>query len=103
MTIKEFINLIESYQKNLEEIDKICNIFPNFFELKPIEYIDELFDEILKAYFEEHAIDTIYWYLFEHNDKSKPGMWDEDGNVIPMETIEDLWHYVKNYLKDDII
>ena len=99
MTIKEFTELIEDYQKNQEEIDTICNIFPSFFEIKPIEYTHKLFDEILKAYFEEEAIDTIYWYLFEHDDKSKPGMWDEEGNVIPMENIEDLWNYVKNYLK----
>lgn len=99
MTIKEFTELIEDYQQNLEEIDKICDIFPSFFEIKPVEYIHKLFDEILKAYFEEEAIDTIYWWLFDYNDKSEPGMWDENDNVIPMETIEDLWHYIKDYLK----
>lgn len=99
MTIKEFTELIEDYQKNQEEIDTICNIFPSFFEIKPIEYTHKLFDELLKAYFEEGAIDTIYWWIFEYDDKSEPGMWDKDGNIIPMGTIEDLWHYVKNYLK----
>lgn len=99
MTIKEFTKLIEDYQKHQDELDRICSIFPSFFELKPIEYIGQLFDEVLNAYFEEIALDVIYWWLFDHDDKSKPGMWDEDGNVIPMETIEDLWHYIKTYLK----
>lgn len=69
-----------------------------------------MLDRVWEAYFTEEGMDTINWFLYEHHNIGEdfdtylnmlePGqlsMHDENGNNIPMETIEDLWNYVKDF------
>lgn len=99
MTIKEFTELIEDYQKNRQNIDTICNVFPCFWELDCVDYGCKMFDKFLEIYFTEEGLDWIYWYLYEKDNNPEYKAWDKDNNEIPTETIEDLWNIVKDYLK----
>ena len=72
-------------------------------------------DWLWEAYFQEAGCDTISWWMFEYHElvedfdefgefigdpEMEPGMWDENDEVIPMVTIEDLWEYVKDFRKE---
>lgn len=99
MTIKEFTELIEDYQKNRKEIDKICSVFPNFYELKPVDYGNIIFDKLIEAYFKEEGADWIFWWLYTKDGNPEMKAYDENKKEIPTETVEDLWNIVKEYLK----
>ena len=71
-----------------------------------------MLDRVWEAYFTEDGVDIINWFIFEHHsigddfdsllNMIEPGqlsMKDENGNNIPMDTIDDLWNYVKNFRK----
>lgn len=95
MEFKEFKDLIEKHlwwENKLTNISEIMNC--NLYDADWIDYTEKLFDKILKDYFDNSNIDIIYWWMYEHTDKNKEAMWDKDGNVIPMKTIEDLYNYV---------
>lgn len=60
-------------------------------------------DTVLPELFSDEGVDWVNWWLFE-----KPGLfknslpneaYDEDGNIIPTDTIDDLWNLVKDYQK----
>lgn len=101
ITKEEFIKLVsdqEKWDNRLDEVGKILNCSP--LEMDWVEYGARLFDTTLNILFEEEGVDDINWWLFEKPVLSPgSGIWDEDGNEIPTETIEDLWNIVKDYRK----
>lgn len=99
LTKEDFIKLIEDYQENRKEIDKITNILPCFYELIPVEYGNLMFEKVIETYFKEEGVDSIFWWLFEKDGNPEYKMWDENDQEIPTETIEDLWNIVKEYKK----
>jgi len=93
----DFIQLIQTYQaweKKIDSVEKILDI-DNAFNIDWIEYSARLFEHTIEILFNNEGVEIINWWLFELEDKSGDCMWDEDGKVIPMKTIEDLWNYVK--------
>ena len=71
------------------------------FELPISELGWNFLNVVLPELFSDEGVDWINWWLFE-----KPGFggdpnqaYDEDGNVIPTDTIDDLWNIVKDYQK----
>ena len=101
ITKEEFIKLVsdqEKWDNRLDEVGKILNCSP--LEMDWVEYGAKLFDTTLSILFEEEGVDDINWWLFEKPMlPSGSGMWDEEGNEIPTETVEDLWNIVKDYRK----
>ena len=101
ITKEEFIKLVsdqEKWDNRLDEVGKILNCSP--LEMDWVEYGARLFDTTLSILFEEEGVDDINWWLFEKPMlPSGSGMWDEEGNEIPTETVEDLWNIVKDYRK----
>lgn len=101
VTKEEFLRLISDFQKwdkRIDEVEKVLNFCP--LNIDWVEYSGRLFDTTLSILFEEDAVDDINWWLFERP-RFPPGpkMWDENGNEIPTETLEDLWNIVKDYRK----
>lgn len=101
ITKEEFIKLIEDKKKWEHRIDEVSEVLRcNPLEMDWVEYGAILFDNVLSLLFEEDGADNINWWIFEK--PSLPpgaGMWDEEGNEIPTETIEDLWNIVKDSRK----
>lgn len=100
VTKEEFIDLIKrhcAWEKRIDSVQEILNC--NIFEADWVEYANHLFDKALKISFSESAVDTVMWWIYEHTDKEKEAMWDENGKVIPMKTVEDLWNFVKEERK----
>lgn len=101
VTKEEFLRLISDFQKwdkRIDEVEKVLNFCP--LNIDWVEYSGRLFDTTLSILFEEDAVDDINWWLFERPMfPPGPKMWDENGNEIPTETLEDLWNIVKDYRK----
>lgn len=68
-----------------------------------------MLDQFWKAYFTEDACQHIDWFIYEHHDmaedfddhlniihKGRLGIWDENDKPIAMDTIDDLWEFVKD-------
>lgn len=101
ITKEEFTKLI-SNQKNwdarLDAVGKTLNCNP--LDMDWIEYGARLFDNTINLLFKEDGVDIINWWLFERSiSPIKPKMWDEKGDEIPVETIDDLWNVVKDFRK----
>jgi len=93
----DFIQLIQAHQaweKRIESVEKMLGI-SSILDVDWIDYSARLFEHTLEILFNEEGVNIITWWLFELEDKSKDCMWDKNGKVIPMKTIEDLWNYVK--------
>lgn len=103
MTKEEFINLIESAQGYQSEIDRWDNFGLCLFELPIYENAWKMFDTSVAAIFRLEGIDWINWWLWERPSLFPNGgnnkAWDKDGNVIPTDTVDDLWELVKDLQK----
>lgn len=101
ITKEEFVKLISDQKKWDDRLDEVGEVLKcNPLEMDWVEYGAFLFDNVLKILFEEDGVDSINWWLFEKPMlPSGAGVWDENGNEIPTETIEDLWNIVKDLRK----
>lgn len=126
ITYEKFKDIIVKYINFYKCEDQLRKMNIEIFDSPIFETTGYYFDWLWEAYFTEDGCDTISWWAFEyHNieedfdnngeyigEKMEPGMWDNEDNVIPMVTIEDLWNEVKdqrlriegedNELKDSI-
>lgn len=101
MTKEGFIKLIENAQNYSKELDRWYDFGIELYEL-PISELGWGFLNItLPELFSDEGVDWINWWLFE-----KPGFrgepnqaYNEDGSVIPTDTVDDLWELVKEYQK----
>lgn len=94
----DFIELFNDYNKHEEMIDDLDKIFPCAWESKLFNSYYKLFEKIKSLCFTEEGIDWIDWWMYESSSEERHA-WDEDGNEIPTETIEDLWNLVEKYRK----
>ena len=99
LTKSEFIKLLEEKDDQENRIDTLSSIGINIFDSPIIEYGNMMFDRLLKAHFTSEGVEWIYWWLYEKNGDPEFKAWDDNHNEIPMETMEDLWNYVEQYLK----
>ena len=110
---KDFKKAIVSYINFDKYIGDLNRIGIDLVEGQSFMTAGTLLDLLWETNFTEEAMDTINWFLFEYHDLSddfdnygnrigealEPAMWDSDGKEIPMNTIEDLWNYVKDFRK----
>lgn len=98
ITKNEFIALINDYQEWLNQVDKVSEALgvSLLFESNLVEYPAKLFDKTLNIIFNENGVSDIDWWLYEKSGCPDLKMWDEEGNEIPTNTIEDLWELVKD-------
>ena len=114
ITYEKFKDIIVKYIQFSKVEDQLHKIGINITEGPLGETAGHYFDWLWEAYFNEDGQDTITWWAFEYHDmevdfdndgnyigeNKNPGMWDKDGNIIPMITIEDLWKSVKDDRKE---
>jgi hypothetical protein len=101
MTKEGFVKLIENAQNYSKELDRWSDFGIDLFELPISELGWGFLNTVLPELLSDEGVDWINWWLFE-----KPGLggdpnqaYDENGNVIPTDTIDDLWNIVKDYQK----
>lgn len=95
---EQFVEVIEALQAASDFLDRSCDeLSIDLYDIEPVSSLYKLESIIFKSNFTNEAIDVIEWWLYEYN-RVEPAMWDADHNVIPMETVEDLWNYVKDFV-----
>lgn len=93
------INLAQSYE---DEVDKWTNFGIDFYDMPIYEIHGQLFDTLIDSLFTEDGLDWINWWLYERISiitKEPLQAYNEDGSIIPTDTVEDLWNLVKDYRK----
>lgn len=94
MITKEiFVKLINTIDLFEKEVDKWNNLGLNIFETELCNSVWELIGITLKSHFTEQGYDWIYYYIYEDYHK----VFDDNENEIPLNTVDDLWEFVKEY------
>lgn len=104
MTKEFFTKLIENAEALVIEMDRWDKFGISLFEL-PIGTIPwEIFDMTIQKSFNAFGVDWINWYLFERisviTHKVLP-CYDEEGDKVFLNTADDLWEWVKDYVVND--
>lgn len=99
MTKEGFIKLIENAQNYNKELDRWSDFGIDLFELPISELGWDFLNIVLPELFSDEGVDWIDWWLFEKPRFGGDQAYDENGNVIPTDTIDDLWNIVKDYQK----
>lgn len=99
ITKDEFFEILREYDAQESVLSTLSSVGINIFDSTIFEYGIRTFERLIKSYFTKEGADWIFWWLYEKNGDPEMKTWDENHNEIPMETMEDLWNYVKNYLK----
>jgi hypothetical protein len=121
MEYSNFLEILLPYQKFQREVSELHDIGIDLFEgkYKLSETVFKMFNNTMHTLFTEDGVEWVEWFIFEsdwgHRDWSQLRMMvdgeliekdpadiygarDEDGNPICY-SIESLWEYVKQYLK----
>ena len=99
MTKEDFVkafNLIKTLEK---ETDKWTELGLNIVETKLLDTVWSMQDLIFTSNFTTEGCDWIFWWLFEKGSTPELKAYDENEKEIPLETIDDLWNFVKDYRK----
>lgn len=103
MITKElFTKFIENAQAYQKELDRWSGFGIDLFELPISELSWEFYNRFLEQAFTQDGIDWVNWWMFE---KIPPyggeplEAYDVNDNIIPTDTIDDLWEIVKDYQK----
>lgn len=86
--------------RTLEEVEIRSAIMEEDFSLNFSDYDEKFFviiDNLLEMYLGKDAMDVVNFYLYSriNPDGTINEIADEDGNLIPLETVRDLWEVVK--------
>lgn len=93
----KFINQIKEYNNLIDKFNEIfrASIWESPFVEIPFTWVNT----IIESNFSEEGIDLLNWWLFEKDFGNNAYLetYDEKGNIIPSETIEDIWEIIKPY------
>lgn len=101
MTKEGFIKLIKNAVEFNAELDRWNSFGIDLYELPISELSWNFLGIALEELFTEKGIDLINWWIFDKQGfGEEPNQsYDGNGNVIPADTIDDLWNIVKDYQK----
>ncbi len=101
MTKEAFVKLIENAQNYYAELEKWEKFGIDLFELPVSELGWDFLNITLPELFTDEGVDWINWWIFERIDPwgGINKAYDENYNVIPVDTVDDLWNLVKEYQK----
>lgn len=94
---KEFIKLIEDFQKYTEIFSKLYELKIDIINSDLHEYPCKLFDYIINKSFNESGQDWISYYLYEIPFLGgNPEIEDENGKEISLKNLDDLWNLIRD-------
>lgn len=100
ISIEEFKKLIDDYLVFQEELNKYYDLKVDLYDTKLVSFGEAMFDKYISLIFNKEGVEWIYWWLFERSEIGDEQAWDEYGNVIPTETIEDLYNLLQDYYNE---
>lgn len=98
ITKEQFFNILEDYQKVDSLLDNLHHYNIDIVESDIINSYWKLIDVVWNLSFNEEGVDWINWWACEKNgfNGEKLQAYNEDGSIIPTDTVEDLWNLVKD-------
>lgn len=106
MTKEQFIRLMTVIKKKYEETEKFWDDFYDLFgscgdKLAEAISLDEIISVISEIIGDNKY--WIEWYIYEKEwgIKEDVGVADANNNIIPSETLEDLWRLIQNSKEGD--
>lgn len=96
-----FVDMIERNQVIWDYFDELKKLDVDMYESLLYVNVGYMFDKFMESHFTEDGCDWIFWWIYERPDIGGNGpdnkAWDEDGKLIPFDTVDDLWNFlVKN-------
>lgn len=104
-----FIKVLSDLHNVDKYIDASAALSFDVMESPLYEAYSYMLDRFWKDNFTKDACQHIDWFIYEHHDmagdfddhlnmlrKGRLGIWDENDNPIPMDTIDDLWKFVED-------
>lgn len=97
ITKEEFVELIDWHYKQDTEVDRLCTVFPNFFELEVVDNSFKLVDMVWKICFDTEGHNWISWWLYDCKTSSGKceRTYEDNGKIVSVETVDELWNLVK--------
>ena len=97
IAINEFKKLVNDYKEYLEELEKYSDLKIDLYDTKLASFAEGMFDRYLRLIFNKDGVEWFYWWIFEKPQTGDEQAWDINGNVIPTETVEDLYNLLQDY------
>ena len=66
---EELKTLIQSYYKQDDRVNKLCEIFRDAFDNPILDWGIQMFEAVIEAYFNDKGCDWIFYYLYENPEK----------------------------------
>lgn len=93
-----FKKIIKEHKLQNERLQVLESYGFNIWDTPVLNFGFIMFDRLIETNFDEEGRDWINWWLYERDLLgNKPQAWDENGNVIPTETVDDLWNLVEKH------
>ena len=89
---------IQSFENN---IDTLCDMGIDMINSDLYSDFNKVVEICISTNFTEEGQDWINWWLYERKGCGDVinEAYDVDGNVIKLDTLEELWNLVSNYLE----
>lgn len=100
ITIEEFKKLVNDYKEYLEELEKYSDLKIDLYDTKLASFAESMLDRYLKLIFNKDGVEWFYWWIFEKPQTGDEQAWDINGDVIPTETVEDLYNLLQKYYNE---
>lgn len=93
MTKENFAKLINAVKNHSDYIWNLYKDYSIDFVNSPVMEIENEITKYLKAQFDDKSDWISYWmWELDFGENWKPGTVTENGNDIPLKTIDDLWN-----------
>lgn len=101
ITKEKFISMIYHIQSFNNNIDKLCDMGIDIINSDLYNDFDKVVEILIFSNFTEEGQDWINWWLYERKGFGDVinEAYDLDGNIIKLDTLEELWNLVSWYLK----
>lgn len=101
ITKEKFISSIYHIQNFNNTVDKLCDMGVDILNSDLCNDFDKMQEILFSSNFTEEGCDWINWWLYERKGYGDiiNEAYDSDGNLIKLDTLEELWNLVNNYLK----
>lgn len=90
---EEFINIVQDFMEQDQRVNDLRKLFDTGWDNPLIEYGLNVFDKLIRVYFNKDGIYWIWYYIDENPSKC----YYVDDRKIPLETLDDLWETIKGY------
>lgn len=102
MNKEVFVKLIGNVTKYQKEEQRWSDFGIPLYESPISELSWSFFNTFIEEVFTTEAVDWINWWLFEKSGlfgRKDNQAWNEDGSIIPTDTVDDLWNIIETFQK----